>query len=79
MGWLGYRGVLVYGGQVVNIYISLYIYIYVYCNTCGARTGTNQIRNLGAQCGPPGPGGLAVLRAIQSGKKPPGLTEWPEP
>ena len=50
----------------------------VYCNTCGARAGSNQIRHLGTQCEPPTAGGLIVLRAIANGQMPPGVTEWPE-
>ena len=49
----------------------------IYCNTCGARAGTNQIRNLGTQCEPPNEGGRRVLSAIKLGKMPPGITEWP--
>ena len=44
-------------------------------NTCGARAGKNQIRNLSAYCQTPSSGALAVLRAILQDRKPPGLTE----
>ena len=73
-----FNGSVHIGNRVSHISHNLYCYRgIIYCKECGARTGNNQIRNLGSACEPPGTGGLAVLRAIELGKKPPGVKEWP--
>ena len=67
------------GNRITHVSHRLYKHRgLIYCSRCGARAGSNQIRNLGAHCQPPNSGVLAVLRAIRQDRMPPGLTEWPE-
>jgi len=64
-----------------TVHSSHNIYDYrgvIYCNTCGARTGQDQMRYLGRQCSTPGPGGRALLQAISSNRLPPGINSWPK-
>ena len=73
-----FEGPVHIGNRISHFSHDLYSYRgIIYCNTCGARSGINQIRNLGSQCEPSGSGGQAVLRAIELEKNPPGGTEWP--
>ena len=67
------------GNQVVHHTHKLEAYKgFVYCGKCGSRKGASQIRYLACECRPPSDTGKATLRAIQNGKLPPGLEEWPE-
>ena len=66
------------GNRISHVSHSLCSYRgLIYCKTCGSRTGNNQLRNLGAQCEPPGTAGAKLLRAINAGKMPHGVIVWP--
>ena len=67
------------GNQFVHFSHKLEAYRgFVYCGKCGSRRGTSFIRYLACACEPPTDTGRATLRAIQNGKLPPGLGEWPD-
>ena len=50
---------------------------FVYCGKCGSRKGLSSIKYLACECRPPSDFGRATLRALQDGRLPPGLGEWP--
>ena len=65
------------GNNVTHSSHTLYLYRgVIYCNKCGARSGTNQIRYLAKPC-EPHVTGQAVIDRINAGKLPKGLTHWP--
>jgi len=67
------------GGSSTHVSHDLHVYKgHLYCNKCGSK-GLSRLRNLAVPCEEPGPYGKSQLRAINKGKLPPGLDEWPDP
>jgi len=64
-----------------NTHSSHELYSYrglVYCNKCGVRAGTAQIRLLAKPCSVMGDYGKQVLKCINNDKLPTGLDNWPD-